>query len=186
MSLLIYDESWLNIDDLSSMREIMIIIHIHALYQTLLSCIQLIFVLLILKYVKKLLEFRSDDDSNKVCRRMNDEKRLFIQDLCDDLNYHHKRLRIQFYINWRIENDEWEQSNNIMLSNLILKLLHCTKDLNWIFNHTLSELFNSTLIVDWKIVKRLHLSERVTRWDFNVWKCCRKCKSFVMLKTKLD
>ncbi len=77
----------------------MIIIHIHALYQTLLSCIQLIFVLLILKYVKKLLEFRSDDDSNKVCRRMNDEKRLFIQDLCDDLNYHHKRLRIQFYIN---------------------------------------------------------------------------------------
>jgi len=41
------------------MREIMIIIHIHTLYQTLLSCIQLIFVLLIFRYVEKLLEFKS-------------------------------------------------------------------------------------------------------------------------------
>jgi len=81
------------------MKEIMIIIHVHALYQTLLSCIQLIFVSLIFKYVEKLLESRSDDDSNKIYRKMNDEKRLIIQDLCDDLNYYHKRLRIQLYIN---------------------------------------------------------------------------------------
>ncbi len=150
------------------MREITIIVHVHALYQTLLSCIQLIFVLLILKYVEKLLESRSNDDSDRICRRVNDERRLIVQDLCNDLSYHCKRLRIQFYINERTENDEWEWDDNIMLLNLILKLLHCAKDLNWIFDHTLSELFNSTLIVDQEIVRWLHLSERITRRDFNI------------------
>ncbi len=168
MSLLIYDESWLDINDLDSMREIMIIVHIHTLYQTLLSFIQLIFVSLILKYVKKLLESKSNEDSNKIRRRMNDKRRLIVQDLCDDLSYHHERLRIQFYINWRIENDEWKWDDNIMLLNLILKLTHYAKDLDWIFDHTLSELFNSTLIIDQEIVRWLYLSERVTRWDFNV------------------
>jgi len=81
------------------MKEIMIIVHVHALYQTLLSCIQSIFVSLIFKYVKKLLESRSNDDSNRIRREMNDERRLIIQDLCNDLNYHHERLRIQLYIN---------------------------------------------------------------------------------------
>jgi len=81
------------------MKEVMIIIYIHALYQILLLCIQLIFVFLILKYVEKLLEFRSNDDSDRICRKMNDEKRLIVQDLCNDLNYHCKRLKIQFYIN---------------------------------------------------------------------------------------
>ncbi len=90
------------------MKEIMIIIHVHALYQTLLSCIQLIFVSLIFKYIKKLLESKSDEDSNRICKKMNDEERLIIQDLYDDLSYYHERLRIQFYINWRIENDEWK------------------------------------------------------------------------------
>ncbi len=168
------------------MREIMIVIHIHALYQTLLSCIQSIFVSLILKYIKKLLEFKSNKDSDRVFKKMNDKKRLIVQDLCNDLNYHCKKLRIQLYINWRTENDEWEWNDNIMLLNLILKLLHYTKDLNWIFNHTLSELFNSTLIVDQEIVRWLHLSERITRWDFNVWKCCRKCRSFIMSETELN
>ena len=186
MSLLIYDESWLDIDNLDSMKEIMIIIHVHTLYQTLLSCIQSVFVSFILRYVKKLLESRSNKNNDRVCKKMNEEERLIVQDLCDDLNYHHKRLRIQFYINWRIENDEQEWSNNIMLSNLILKLTHCTKNLDWIFDHTLSELFNSTLIVDWKIVKWLYLSEKVTKWDFNIWKCCRKCRSFIMSETELD
>ena len=186
MSFLIYDESWLDIDDLDSMREIMIIIHVHVLYQTLLSCIQSIFVLLILRYVKKLLESKSDEDSNRICRRMNDKKRLIIQDLCNDLSYYHKRLRIQLYINWRTENNEWKQNNNIMLLNLILKLLHCVKDLNWIFNHTLSELFNNTLIIDQEIVRWLHLSERIIKQDFNVWKHCRKCRSFIMSKIELD
>ena len=148
MSLLIYDESWLDINNLDLMREIMIVVHVHALYQTLLSCIQSIFVLLIFKYVKKLLESKSNEDSDRIRREMNDERRLIVQDLCDDLSYYCKRLRIQLYINWRTENDEREWSNNIMLSNLILKLLYYTKDLNWIFDHTLSELFNSTLIVD--------------------------------------
>ena len=148
MNLLIYDESWLDINDFSSMKEVMIIIHVHALYQTLLSCIQSIFVSFILKYVEKLLEFKSDDDSNRICREMNDEKRLIVQELCNNLNYHCKKLRIQFYINWKIENDEWKWDDNIMLLNLILKLLHCTKNFNWIFNHTLSKLFNSMLIID--------------------------------------
>ncbi len=186
MSLLIYDELWLDINDLDMMREIMIVVHVHALYQTLLSCIQSIFVFLILRYVKKLLESRSNDDSNRICKEINDEERLIIQDLCNDLNYHRKRLRIQFYINWRTENDEWRWNNDIMLLNLILKLLHCAKDLNWIFDHTLSKLFNSTLIVDQEIVRWLYLSERITRRDFNVWKCCRKCRFFVMLKTRLN
>jgi len=148
VSFLIYDESWLNINDLDSMKEIMIIVHIHALYQTLLSCIQLIFVFLIFKYVKKLLESKSNEDSNRICKKMNDEKRLIVQDLCNDLSYCCKRLRIQFYINWRTENDEQRWDDNIILSNLILKLLHYAKDLNWIFDHTLSELFNSMLIID--------------------------------------
>ncbi len=164
----------------------MIIVHVYTLYQTLLSCIQSIFVLLILRYVEKLLESRSDEDSDRICREMNDKKRLIVQDLCNDLSYHHERLRIQFYIDWRTENDERKWSDNIMLSNLILKLLHCTKDLNWIFDHTLSELFNSTLIVNQKIVRWLYLSERITRQDFNVWKRCRKCRSFIMLETELD
>jgi len=77
----------------------MIIVHIYTLYQTLLSFIQLIFVSLILKYVKKLLESKSNEDSNKIRRRMNDKRRLIVQDLCDDLSYHHERLRVQFYIN---------------------------------------------------------------------------------------
>ena len=168
------------------MREIMIIVHVHALYQTLLSCIQLIFVFLIFKYVKKLLESKSNENSNKVCKKMNDERRLIIQDLCDDLSYCCKKLKIQFYINWRTENDEWKWNDDIMLLNLILKLLHYAKNLDWIFNHTLSELFNSTLIIDQEIVRQLHLSKRITKWDFNVWKCCRKCKSFIMSKTELN
>ncbi len=77
----------------------MIIIHVHALYQTLLSCIQSIFVLLILRYVKKLLESKSNKDSNRVCKKMNDKKKLIVQDLCNDLSYHHEKLRIQLYIN---------------------------------------------------------------------------------------
>ncbi len=186
MSLFIYDESWLDIDDLDSMKKIMIIVHVHALYQTLLSCIQSIFVFLIFRYVEKLLESKSDEDSNRVCRNMNDKKRLIVQDLCNDLSYCHKRLRIQFYIDWRTENDEQEWNDDIMLSNLILKLLHCVKDLNWIFNHTLSELFDSTLIVDWEIVRQLYLSERITRWDFNIWKRCRKCRSFIMSEIELN
>jgi len=153
VSLLIYDESWLNIDNFDLMREVMIIVHVHALYQTLLSCIQSIFVSLILRYVKKLLESRSNEDSNRICKKMNDKRRLIVQDLCNDLSYHDKRLRIQFYIDWRTKNDEWRWNNNIMLLNLILKLLHYAKDLNWIFNHTLSKLFNSTLIVDQEIVR---------------------------------
>jgi len=148
VNLLIYDELWLDINDLSSIKEIMIIVYVHVLYQTLLSCIQSIFVLLILRYVKKLLKSRSDDNSNRIHREMNNKKRLIVQDLCNDLNYHHEKLRIQFYINWRTENDEWERSDDIMLSNLILKLLHCMKDLNWIFNHTLNKLFDSMLIID--------------------------------------
>ncbi len=164
----------------------MIIVHVHALYQTLLSCIQLIFVFLIFKYVKKLLESKSNENSNKVCKKMNDERRLIIQDLCDDLSYCCKKLKIQFYINWRTENDEWKWNDDIMLLNLILKLLHYAKNLDWIFNHTLSELFNSTLIIDQEIVRQLHLSKRITKWDFNVWKCCRKCKSFIMSKTELN
>jgi len=80
------------------MKEVTIIVHVHALYQTLLSCIQSIFVSLILRYVEKLLESRSDEDSDRVCREINDEKRLIVQDLCDDLRYHRKRLRIQLYI----------------------------------------------------------------------------------------
>ncbi len=186
MSLSIYDESWLDIDDLDSMREITIVVHVHALYQTLLSCIQFIFVSLILKYVKKLLESRSDEDSDRIRREMNDERRLIVQDLCDDLSYRRKKLRIQLYIDWKTENDEREWNDNIMLSNLILKLLRYAKDLDWIFDHTLSKLFDSTLIIDREIVRWLHLSERVTRWDFNVWKRCRKCRSFVMSETKLD
>jgi len=186
VNLLIYDESWLDIDDLDSMKEVMIIIHVYALYQTLLSCIQSIFVLFILKYVKKLLKFKSDKDNDKVCKEVNDKKRLIVQDLCNDSSYYHKKLRIQFYINWRTENDEWEWNDNIMLWNLILKLTHYAKDLNWIFDYTLNKLFNNTLIVDWEIVRWLHLSERITRWDFNVWKRCRKCKSFIMSETELN
>ncbi len=84
---------------------------------------------------------------------MNDKRRLIVQDLCDDLSYHCKKLRIQLYINWRTENDEWRWNDDIMLSNLILKLLHYAKDFNWIFNHTLNKLFDSMLIIDWKIVR---------------------------------
>jgi len=182
----IYDELWLNINNLDSMREIIIIIHVHALYQTLLSCIQLIFILLILKYVEKLLKSKSNEDSDRICKEVNNKKRLIVQDLYNDLSYYCKKLRIQFYINWRIENDEWKWDDNIMLLNLILKLSHCTKDLKWIFDHTLSELFNNMLIIDWKIVKWLHLSERIIKQDFNVWKYCRKCKSFIMSKTELN
>ena len=42
------------------MKELMIIIHIHALYQTLLSDIQMIFVSFIFRYVEKLFEFNKD------------------------------------------------------------------------------------------------------------------------------
>jgi len=80
------------------MKEVMIVVHVHTLYQTLLSCIQSIFVSFILRYVEKLLESKSDEDSNRICKEMNDEERLIVQDLCNDLNYHCKKLRIQLYI----------------------------------------------------------------------------------------
>jgi len=51
------------------------------------------------------------------------------------------------------ENDEQEWNDNIMLSNLILKLLHYAKDFNWIFDYTLSKLFNSMLIINQEIMK---------------------------------
>ncbi len=186
MSLLIYDELWLDINNLDSMREIIIIIYVHVLYQTLLSDIQLIFVFLILRYIEKLFEFNESQDSNRVCRNLNDKKRLIMQSLCNDLSYHHKKLRVQLLINWRTRSDEWEWSDNIMLSNLILKLAHYAKDFNWVFDHTLNELFSSILIVIQEMMRLLHLSEKITRWDFNVWKCCRKCRFFIMLKTRLN
>jgi len=77
----------------------MIIVHVHTLYQTLLSDIQMIFVLLILRYVEKLFESNEDRDSNRICKDLNVEERLIVQSLCDDLSYHHKKLRIQFLIN---------------------------------------------------------------------------------------
>jgi len=80
------------------MKEVMIVVHVYTLYQTLLSCIQSIFVSFILRYVEKLLETKSDEDSNRICKEMNDEERLIVQDLCNDLNYHCKKLRIQLYI----------------------------------------------------------------------------------------
>ncbi len=148
MSLLIYDESWLDINNLSSMKELMIIIHIHALYQTLLSDIQMIFVSFIFRYVEKLFEFNKDWNSNRICRNLNVKERLIAQSLCNDLSYHCKRLRIQFLINWRIKSDEWEWNDDVMLSNLILKFMHCAKDFNWVFNHTLSKLFNNMLVIN--------------------------------------
>ncbi len=186
MSLLTYDESWLDINNLDSIREITIVVYVHALYQTLLSDIQMIFVSLIFRYVKKLFESNEDWNSDRICRILNDEERLIVQSLCNDLSYHCKKLRIQFLIDWRTRSNEREQDDNIMLLNLILKLAHCAKDFNWVFDHTLSELFNSTLVVDREMMRLLHLSKKITRWDFNVWKRCKKCKSFIMLKTKLN
>ncbi len=84
------------------MKEVTIIVHVHALYQTLLSCIQSIFVSLILRYVEKLLESRSDEDSDRIRREVNDEERLIVQDLCNDLSYRRERLRIQ--IIYRLKN----------------------------------------------------------------------------------
>jgi histidyl-tRNA synthetase len=95
MSLLFYDELRLNVDNLDSIKRILIIIHIHMLYQTLFSCIQSIFVLFILRYVRKLLKFRSNDDSDRICKKLNDKKRLIVHDLSDDLSYCHEKLRIQ-------------------------------------------------------------------------------------------
>jgi len=60
------------------MKKIMIVVHVHALYQTLLSCIQSIFVSFIFKYVEKLLESKSNKDSNRICREVNDKKRLIV------------------------------------------------------------------------------------------------------------
>jgi len=76
----------------------MIVVYVHALYQTLLSDIQMIFVSLILRYVEKLFESNEDRSSNRVRRDLNDEERLIVQNLCNDLSYHHERLRIQFLI----------------------------------------------------------------------------------------
>ncbi len=128
----------------------------------------MIFVSLIFRYVEKLFESNEDQDSNKVFRNLNVEERLIVQSLCNDLNYHHKRLRIQFLIDWRTKSNEWRWDDNIMLLNLILKLAHCAKDFNWVFDHTLSKLFNSTLIVDQEVMRLLHLSKKITRWDFNI------------------
>ena len=168
------------------MREIMIIVHVHALYQTLLSDIQMIFVLLILKYVEKLFEFNEDWDSNRICRNLNIKERLIVQSLYNDLSYYYKKLRIQFLINWRTRSNEWEWDDDIMLLNLILKLAHYAKDFNWIFDHTLSKLFNSTLIIDQEMMRLLYLSKKITRRDFNVWKRCKKYRSFIMSKTRLN
>ncbi len=148
MNLLIYNESWFNINNLDSIEEVIIVVYVHALYQTLLSDIQSIFVSFIFRYVKKLFEFNEDWNSNKIYKDLNDEERLIVQSFYDDLSYHYEKLRIQFLIDWRIKSNEQEQDNDIMLLNLILKLVHCIKDFNWVFNHTLSKLFSNMLIVN--------------------------------------
>jgi len=76
----------------------MIVVYVHALYQTLLSNIQSIFVSFIFKYVEKLFEFNENRDSNRVCKNLNNERRLNMQSLYNDLNYHHEKLKIQFLI----------------------------------------------------------------------------------------
>ncbi len=148
MNLLIYNESWFNINNLDSIEEVIIVVYVHALYQTLLSDIQSIFVSFIFRYVKKLFEFNEDWNSNKIYKDLNDEERLIVQSFYNDLSYHYEKLRIQFLIDWRIKSNEQEQDNDIMLLNLILKLVHCIKDFNWVFNHTLSKLFSNMLIVN--------------------------------------
>ncbi len=148
MNLLIYNESWFNINNLDSIEEVIIVVYVHALYQTLLSDIQSIFVSFIFRYVKKLFEFNEDWNSNKIYKDLNDEERLIVQSFYNDLSYHYEKLRIQFLIDWRIKSNEQEQDNDIMLLNLILKLVHCIKDFNWVFNYTLSKLFSNMLIVN--------------------------------------
>ncbi len=112
------------------MKEVMIIVHVYVLYQTLLSDIQMIFVSFILRYVKKLFESNEDQDSNRIHKDLNVKERLIAQSLYNNLSYCCKRLRIQFLINWRTKSDEWEWDDDVMLSNLILKLAHCAKDFN--------------------------------------------------------
>jgi len=75
VSFFLYDESKFDINNLNSIERILIIIHIHALYQILLLCVQSIFVSLILKYVKKFLKSRSDDNSNRIRRKLNNEEK---------------------------------------------------------------------------------------------------------------
>ncbi len=144
------------------------------------------FCLFHIQIFEKLFKFNENRDSNKVCKNLNNERRLIMQSLYNDLNYDHEKLKIQFLIDWRTKSDEWEQDDNIMLLNLILKLAHYMKDLNWIFDYTLSKLFSNMLIINQEMIRLLHLSEKIIKWDFNVWKCCRKCKSFIMSKTRLN
>ena len=81
----IYDKSWLRIGDLDLIDKILIVINIYTLYKILLSRIQLIFVFLILWYVKKFLESKSNR-GKEICRKLYNWGKLIAYSLNNDLD----------------------------------------------------------------------------------------------------
>ena len=79
MNFLFYNESRFRINDLDAIDEITIMINIYTLYEILLSRIQVFLVILVLKYIRKFLESRSnegDRDNNRRERKIDDKSEI--------------------------------------------------------------------------------------------------------------
>ena len=177
MNFLFYDESRLRIDDLDAIDEITIMIDIHALYEILLLRIQMFLVTLVLKYIRKFLESKSnesDRDNNRRERKIDDKSeiwkwRLILNRLSHYLNDQSHKLLIQSDENERrrYEENEERRRDVFRITNSILKLSKLSKNFDWVIDDLLSKLFCTQL--DFKnVFKMLHWS-RDWYIEYTIW-----------------
>ena len=167
MSFLFYDESRLRIDDLDAIDEITIMIDIHALYEILLSRIQIFLVILVLKYIRKFLESRSNENDRDNSRREReiDNKseirrwRLILNRLSHYLSDQSHELLIQSDEDERrrYEKNEERRRDVFRITNSILKLSKLSKSFDWIIDDLLSKFFCAQLDLR-NVFKVLHWS----------------------------
>ena len=151
MSFLFYDESRLRINDLNAIDEVTIMIDIHALYEILLSRIQVFFIILVLKYIRKFLESKSsenDRDNNRREKEIDDKSeirrwRLILNRLSHYLSDQSHELLIQSDEDERrrYEENEERRRDVFRITNSILKLSKLSKSFDWIIDNLLSKLF---------------------------------------------
>ena len=177
MSFRFYDESRLRIDDFDAIDEITIMIDIYTLYEISLSRIQMFFVTLVLKYIRKFLESKSNEenrDNNRREREIDDKSeiqrwRLILNRLSHYLSDQNHELLIQNDEDekWRYEENEERRRDVFRITNSILKLSKLSKSFDWIIDNLLSKLFCTQLDLR-NIFRVLHWS-RDLYIKYTIW-----------------
>ena len=177
MNFLFYDESRLRIDDFDAIDEVTIMIDNHTLYEILFSRIQIFFVILVLKYIRKFLESRNsenDRDNNRRERKIDDKSeirrlKLILNRLSHYLSDQDHELLIQNDEDEKRQYEENEERRRdvFRITNSILKLSKLLKSFDWIIDDLLSKLFCTQLDLK-NIFKMLHWS-RDWYIEYKIW-----------------